>query len=487
MGPQELSQLPRREHFVPARSRKFLLTRPKCLIWVGGAAGNAFAPMPVSVSVMSKDCLAWSRFRELAHMRLESALNASREGIVAHGQAIAVVGDNISNASTPAFKRGRAEFVSILGEIAGSQNAEVVTGAGDGAFVSRTRLNFESGAIDFTGRELDLALSGNGFFLVGDPAAPQLTRAGTFQLSPEGMLMTSSGLPVLGYQGADINQLVPLNMSQVNTQAVATTRVESFGNLDATLPLTTVPPAGATFAEINGAASFVAAQSIFDSLGQRHDITLSYFKTGANTWTVQGYANGADTGAGANVPVLIGQASLTFNSAGVIEDANAAAATINGNLTWANGAAASTLAIDLSAFTQYAGGSRLTNSVQDGKGGGEINGYSVDENGGIFALLEGGARAQVGSLPVAVVQNVDGLERSGSGVYSTTSASGQLVLGQAGKGPNGTIQAGALESSNVDIANQFVELVIYQRGYQANSQVLSAASEMIKGTIAMIR
>jgi len=276
-------------------------------------------------------------------------------------------------------------------------------------------------------------------------------------------------------------------VTQVTTQAVATTRVESFGNLDATLPLATLPPAGATFGEINGAASFVAAQSVFDSLGQRHDVTLAYFKTGANTWTVQGYVNGSDTGAGANVPVLLGQANLTFNSAGVIEDANAAAATINGNATWANGAAPSTLAIDLSAFTQYAGGSRLANSVQDGKGGGDITGYAVDETGGIFAMLESGERAQVGTLPIAVVQNIDGLERSGSGVYTTTSRSGQLVLGQAGTGPNGQIKAGALESSNVDIANQFVELVIYQRGYQANSQVLSAASEMLKGTIAMIR
>jgi flagellar hook protein FlgE len=125
--------------------------------------------------------------------------------------------------------------------------------------------------------------------------------------------------------------------------------------------------------------------------------------------------------------------------------------------------------------------------VQDGKGGGDITGYSIDGNGGVFAILDSGEQAVVGTLPVALVQNVDGLERNGSSLYSTTARSGQAVVGVAGRGGIGELRAGSLESSNVDIANQFVDLVIYQRGYQANSQVLSAASEMIKGTIALIR
>jgi flagellar hook protein FlgE len=420
-------------------------------------------------------------------MRLESAIITSTQGLTAHGQAIAVVGDNISNASTPAFKRGRAEFVDIMGEVAGARNAEVVTGAGDGVFIGRTRLNFERGAIDSTGRELDIAVNGNGFFLVGDPAAPRLTRMGAFQVGSDGILTTASGDPVLGYQGADTATLVPLNMTQVNPEATPTTQVQAFGNLDASLPLATLPAAGATFQEINGAASFVASQSVYDSLGERHDVTLCYFKIAPNQWTVQSYINGAETGGGANTPVLLGQAQLQFNTTGVIDEANAPAAVINASPAWANGAAQGNFSIDLSAFTQYAGGSRLTNSVQDGKGGGDITGYSIDGNGGVFAILDSGEQAVVGTLPVALVQNVDGLERNGSSLYSTTARSGQAVVGVAGRGGIGELRAGSLESSNVDIANQFVDLVIYQRGYQANSQVLSAASEMIKGTIALIR
>jgi flagellar hook protein FlgE len=420
-------------------------------------------------------------------MRLESAINTSREGITAHGQAIAVVGDNISNASTPAFKRGRAEFADIMGEIQDQRNAEVGPTSGDGAFIRRTRLNFEAGAVDYTGRSLDVALSGNGFFLVGDPAAPMLTRLGNFQVAADGTLQTPSGEPVLGYQGADVAQLVPINMQQVNIQATATTTMELFGNIDASLSPTTPPPPGSAFAEINNAAAFVASQSVYDSLGERHDVTLTFFKNSANQWTVQSYVNGSETGAGDNVPVLVGQVTLNFNSLGQIDEAAAPAANIQGTINWSNGAAASPLTLDLKAFTQYAGGSRVTNSTQDGRGGGEIINYDIDATGDIYALLASGERAQVGTLPVAIVQNVDGLKRQGGSLYATSSESGAMEIGFAGQGGSGELAPYSLESSNVDIANQFVELVIYQRGYQANSQVLSAASEMLKGTIALIR
>ncbi len=420
-------------------------------------------------------------------MRLESAINTSREGINAHGQAIAVVGDNISNASTPAFKRGRAEFADIMGEITDSRNSEVGATSGDGVSIRRTRLNFEAGAVDYTGRSLDVALSGNGFFMVGDPAAPQLTRLGNFQIAADGTLQTQSGEPVLGYQGADVAQLVPINMQQVNIQATATTTLELFGNIDASLPPSTPPPPGSAFSEINTAATFVASQSIYDSLGERHDVTVCFFKNSPNQWTVQSFVNGADTGAGAGVPVQVGQVVLNFDSSGQIDPANAASSAIQGTINWANGAAASNLTIDLKAFTQFAGGSRVTNSTQDGRGGGEILAYDIDAKGGIYASLASGDRAQVGTLPVAVVQNVDGLQRQGNSLFGTTAESGQMQIGLAGQGATGELAPYSLESSNVDIANQFVELVIYQRGYQANSQVLSAANEMLKGTIALIR
>ncbi|MEI6518098.1 MAG: flagellar hook-basal body complex protein, partial [bacterium] len=195
----------------------------------------------------------------------------------------------------------------------------------------------------------------------------------------------------------------------------------------------------------------------------------------------------SDTGAGVDVPVLVGQATLPFNPVGRIDESNAAAAAINGTINWANGAAASPITIDLKSFTQYAGGSLVTNAVQDGRGAGEISSYEFDTNGGIYAILDTGERAQVGSLPVAIFQNVDGLERSGSSVYSRTIDNGEMQLGTPGRGARGGLKGAALESSNVDIANQFVDLVIYQRGYQANSQVLSAASDILKGTIALIR
>ena len=137
-------------------------------------------------------------------MRIESALNTGREGITAHGQAIAVVGDNISNANTVGFKNQRAIFGDMLGETPGDRVADVVSGAGDGVTIRSIQSNFEVGPIQGTGRELDVALSGNGFFQVGDIANPQLTRAGSFQLDQDGFLTTMDGLRVLGYTGGVI-------------------------------------------------------------------------------------------------------------------------------------------------------------------------------------------------------------------------------------------------------------------------------------------
>lgn len=421
-------------------------------------------------------------------MRLESALRTSREGIAAHGQAIAVIGDNISNANTPAFKKQRAEFVDLLSERENDRTSEVLAGVGDGVTIGQVRVNFESGSLLSTGRELDVALSGRGFFLVGDVERPQLTRLGNFRVNDEGLLATADGAPILGYSGVDLQVLGPINMLQLDVEPVATTEVTVFGNLDGATAATQIPQNPATFKELAAAASFVTTQSVYDALGERHDVQVFYFKNQQSQWTAQAYVNGSEVGQAAEQPVLLGEANLTFNNAGVIAPENQAQAVLNLNPVWGNGAAQTPFTLSLANFTQYGGGgSRITNLEQNGRGNGDIVAYEVFDDGRVFATLNTGDRVQAGTLAIGLVNNVDGLERQGNSFFAVTEDSGPIEVGRAMIGGRGSMAGGALESSNVDLPEQFTDMIIIQRGYQASSQVLSTANDLIKNTIAMIR
>jgi flagellar hook protein FlgE len=420
-------------------------------------------------------------------MRLESALNTGREGITAHGQAISVVGDNISNANTIGFKNQRAIFADMLGETPGDRVADVVSGAGDGVTIRSIQSNFEIGPIQGTGRDLDVALSGNGFFQVGDVVNPQLTRAGAFQLDGDGFLTTMDGLRVLGYSGGDLVTLGPIDMKKVDLQIVPTTQTQLFGNLNSSANSSDPPANPLTFQEINSAAASTTMVSVYDSLGARHDVVFGYYRTGVNSWTVQAYANGADVGQAADTPVVIGSTQLNFDGNGRLTQEGAAQALMNINANWSTGAAPSAITADLSAFSQFSGATLVTNYSQNGQGIGEITGYEINGAGVINARLTNGQTARVGTLSVATVTNSDGLVRSGPSTFVATDKAGAVAAGLAGTGARGGLLSKSLEYSNVDLAGQFVELVVLQRAYGANSKVISTASDIIKDTIALVR
>jgi flagellar hook protein FlgE len=420
-------------------------------------------------------------------MRIESALNTGREGITAHGQALAIVGDNISNANTVGFKNQRAIFADMLGETPGDRVAGVVSGAGDGVTVKGIQSNFDVGPIQGTGRDLDVALSGNGFFQVGDVTNPQLTRAGSFQVDQDGFLSTLDGLRVLGYTGGDAVTLGPIDMRKVDLEIVPTTQAQLFGNLNSSANSSTPPQVPLNFQEINNTAASTTTVSVYDSLGARHEVVFGYYRTGLNTWTVQAYANGADVGQAADQPVLIGSTQLTFDTDGRLSQQGAAQAVMNINATWSTGAAPSTITADLSAFSQFAGATLVTNYAQNGQGVGEISGYEINGQGVINARLTNGQTARVGTISVATVTNRDGLARSGTSTFATTDKSGGITSGIAGTGARSKLLTQSLEYSNVDLAGQFVELVVLQRAYGANSKVISTASDIIKDTIALVR
>lgn len=426
-------------------------------------------------------------------MRIESALYASSAGLNTHGQAIAVISDNISNADTTGYKAARAEFGDLFSEATGMKDGGPISG-GSGSKLTSVRILQHSGDTEFTGRPLDVAVAGEGYFIVGDEASPLYTRAGNFQLDSEGYLVTSDGQYVLGTApnaAAGSTALTRINLAQISSTATPTSNIVITGNVSsAATAVTTIPTAPATFRELGQAASAVQILESYDSLGAKHNVYLEWFKTDKNKWTAQAYIDGGDLDpANAGKPVLLGEKKdIVFQEDGTIADANKAGAIITASGdTFASGATGASFKIDFSGYTQNANASELKSKTQDGVSTGTIKTYEVGKNGMILATLSNGALVNVGQLQIAKFTNMDGLVRAGNGYFTAGTNTGTKVQGAPGSSGLGDLQGGALERSTTDLASSFVDLVIYQRGYQANSKMLDAVGTMLRETIGIIR
>jgi flagellar hook protein FlgE len=412
---------------------------------------------------------------------------SGREGITAHGQAISVVGDNIANSNTTGFKESRVEFADLFSDGNDGNQVDTLPSSGNGVMVKEVRQIYVGGSIESTGRELDVGIDGNGFFILGSEANPTYTRAGNFSIDGTGQLVNSDGLPVLGFP-AGSTALAPLNFANLNVTGTATTAGSISGILDARQPISTPPTNPTSFSQIKAAGGFPTSLTAYDSLGASHDINLYYFRTADNTWTANAYVDGSEVGGTEGQPTLIGSTTLTFQSDGSIAEADKAAATLQAqNIAWGAGAAPGNIALDLSGFSQYAATATISSNTQNGAAIGNVSGYSIGEDGKVEAILDSGTRRLIGTIQLADFNNRDGLERAGSNSFRPSGDVGALDPGAPGSGVYGGLRGGSLERSTVDLSSQFVDLVLYQRGYQANSQTITAVNQLIQNTIGMIR
>jgi flagellar hook protein FlgE len=421
-------------------------------------------------------------------MRIESALYASKQGIDAHGKAISVIGDNISNANTVGYKGSRIEFSDLLSTGEEGTEPSTIPQTGSGVQVQKVRQLHETGAIEFSGRALDVAIGGQGFFMVGETSAPTFTRAGNFEISPDGILVNADGAQVLGYSGNTGTTLGALDMINIDLTGEATTTGSVVGNISSTSSVSTPPVNPERFTELGTNASFATNITTYDSLGAERGVALYYFKTGSNSWTVDAYAAGADVGNVDETPVKLGSVDLTFDENGSVSGGSGTTtpSTLDVTANWLDAAPAN-VSIDLSGMTQFATGSQISNITRNGQSAGAIKEYFLEADGGVFARLSSGSQVQIGTLQLANVRNVDGLDRIGNAAYKETDRSGERLTGSPGTLGLGGIDVASLERSTVDISKEFVDLVLYQRGYQANSQIMNAANDIIRDTISLVR
>lgn len=414
-------------------------------------------------------------------MDLLSSLRSGRESILTHGVALATTADNISNVNTVGYKGSRPEFADLYAGGTGSLFGGPVQ-TGSGVAIDRISTRTEQGAVETTGRPLDLAIQGNGYYILQNGSENLYTRAGNFNVNEQGQLISADNYQVMGFTAESPETPVPLVVTSVAQTATPTTQVGVAGNLNTASDIVLPPAAAATWTQLADTADFRTSVQVFDSLGEGHDITMMYFHTAPLGWTAQAYVDGEDVGGVPGTPVAIGTATpITFTENGV--QAEGAAASLPVNVTWPNGSAAQAFAIDLAGFSGFASPSYLSSVAADGNAAGALVGTEILPDGTVNAVLDNQERVAVGTVALATFQAAGNLQRIGDNNFRSTVESGAAEIGIPDIEGRGSLAASSLENSNVDLASEFVDVIRFQRAYQAGSQVIQTSNDLLNTTI----
>ena len=401
-------------------------------------------------------------------------LNTGRDTMISHGLALATVSDNIANSNTVGFKTNRAEFADLLAESIGGLYSTPGMSPGNGALVTAIARMNHQGILEMTGREYDFAIDGKGYFITqATDGTTYYTRAGNFLIDAEGYLVTLENAKVLGYAPGGAT-LQPLQVNGVIVPPQATTTVTMAGTLSSASPNVALPVQPTTYSDLSSSASFHSFAQVFDSQGQLRTLDFYYFKTADFTWEVQMYADAKDLGGVSGEPVLMGSATLNFPLA--------AGNTMSLNTAWANGAT-SNINFDLDGYFSLSGPSAMFSLYADGFAGGVVESIRVTDTGVIYGYLNTGTAAIIGEFALVNFENPDSLQRIGTNRYIAGYDTVIASIGRPGDEGRGQMKGRTLELSNVDMAGQFVELIRFQRGYQAGSKVVQTLSELIHVTL----
>jgi flagellar hook protein FlgE len=408
-----------------------------------------------------------------------SSFSAPLSGLLANTTALNIVGDNLANMNTQGFKGNTVLFEDAMGQATASLQV------GDGVGSTLTERDFTQGTLQTTNGPLDAAIQGNGFFVVQSTAGETMyTRDGSFSLNSAGQLVTSTGNLVQGWMATN---------GVANPSGPVT---------NITVPSLTPQPPAATqnmtlTANLNAAAasgtSFSTPIQVVDSLGNTHVLTVNFTETGANAWSYTVTIPGGDlTGGTAGTNTSIATGSITFDTNGNLKTPapgtpvavktttgladGAADLDINWNLYNSSGAAT---------LTQFAQTSAATGTSQDGTQPGSVTGVSLQNGGMLVATYSNGNVATIAQVAVASVSNPDSLITVANNNYTLGVSTLTPSVGGANTGERGSIVAGSLESSNVDMATQFTNLIVFQRGYEANSKVITTIDQMDQTLLAI--
>ena len=397
-------------------------------------------------------------------------------GLNAATADLSVTANNIANTSTNGFKGSRVQFAELFAVSAtGTSNTQ----SGNGVRVADVAQQFTQGNIDFTDNSLDMAISGEGFFVLSDAGAQVYSRAGAFQVDRDGYVVNSrnqrlQAFPPTAQGGFNTGALQDLRLVTGESPPTATGSVEVVLNLPSNASQPTVAPFDPTDPDTY---THSTSMTVYDSLGSAHTATLYFNKeAAANTWTQRLYVDGNAVGTPQN---------LAYSSAGALQTPAGGRITFPA-YTPATGAAPMTLTYDFGDTTQYGQTFTVNSIVQDGYTTGRLIGIDTDNAGVVQARFTNGRSLALGQVALAQFANPNGLQQLGDTNWSETFSSGQGLRGSAGSAGLGMIQSGALEASNVDITEQLVAMITAQRNFQANAQMIQT-NDAITQTVINIR
>jgi flagellar hook protein FlgE len=408
-------------------------------------------------------------------------------GLKAHQTKLDTVGNNIANVNTVGYKSSQTVFQDTLSQVLSNGSAPTETTGGTnpaqvglGVKVAGITTNFSQGSTQSTSRSTDFMISGDGFFVTQAGNEQLYTRAGSFDFDGQGRLVTSDGSILQGWMATD---------GVVDTNGSIGDLSVPYGQV---MPPQASTSGGFTGNLTSGAATGDAVESqitMFDALGNAHQITATFTKTAAaNAWSLTlKDENGANLTPDTD--------TATAGVQGPVLDFNAATgqlAAADRTLTFAPSAAMAgswpgTLSLDLSTISQFGAKSSLKPTTTDGFAMGTLQSFSLSSDGTIVGVYSNSLRQDIGKLALATFSNPGGLEKSGNSSYRVGNNSGVAVIGAAGTGGAGTLTAGALEMSNVDLASEFTDLIIAQRGFQANSRVITTSDEVLQSLVQLGR
>jgi flagellar hook protein FlgE len=426
------------------------------------------------------------------------SFSSGLSGLTANAEALKVVGNNLANLNTVGFKASTVAFQELVSQAPAGSGAQ-----GLGVTVASIAPVFSQGSVENSREATNVAIQGNGLFVVNGPVGNAYTRAGNFTFNADGVLVTPDGYKVQGYTTID-----PLTSKVVTTGQPTDIKVPP-GVLRAPSATSQMTMASNLDASAAVGATFDGSLQLYDSLGAAHVMSITYTNTGPGAWSYQISVPGADVNPApaGGAPAIVAGGTLTFDATGKLLTMTPTAPSAGGGSAvpgpmadvtfttpaWANGAAASNLTWDIvdasgtASLTGFASPSATSSKTQNGTPAGTLDQISIGTDGTITATVGTGQSVAVGQLALATFNNPKGLLNIGSNKFAASLDSGLPNVGEAGTGGRGTLIGSALEQSNVDIAYEFTQMILAQRGYQANSKSITVSDELLVDTLAMKR
>lgn len=420
-------------------------------------------------------------------MGISSTLYIGVSGLQTNSEAMSVTGNNISNSNTTAFKSSDTVFSAVMASTIASASGD--SEVGRGSQISTVQTNFSQGSLEATDSSTDLAIQGDGFFIVSSPEDDifYYTRNGAFSFDDEGYLVNAEGFRVQGSLYDD-NDNLSGDLSDIQVDMVSqiaagkTAEVNMTTNLDSDAEI--VGPFDV--ADSAGTSNFSSSLVCYDSLGSEHIATCFYTKTADNEWQYNIAVESAELAAaqaGANDLTVVATGNLEFDENGALQ--------VGGQietdaLQWNNGSDQTQTMTYNFDITQFDAESTIYYQNQDGQAAGEITSVDIGTDGVVSATYSNGTTVNIGMTSLATFTNPSGLSSVGGSLYSATDKSGNPAIGFPGES-QGTLVTQSLELSNVDLSSEFVDMITIQNGYNAASKVITTVDEMLQEVLNLKR